>query len=260
MKAWENQGFDPKLVKEKGKYEWHPVLGDTYQVILHTETRDQIESLARKQVFKMMAKNKAEVPDADDNEDMSGSEDKVKSEKKSKDTQKRAKESRHNKSKDKRTRAKGTRGHKSSKSKKGKRSKGKGSSHSSDKGSSDSSSDDSDSEDTRLDHKRAKRAEELRVRKVKLDAQKVIAKVGPVLASVMPTLKHAKISLVPKPLFTRATDMCKALQTLETEAREKASDGGPSMSHTLEEVGVKCKAAQEVHSLIKSMLKSVEGF
>ena len=110
LKAWENQGFDPKLVKEKGKYEWHPVLGDTYQVILHTESRDQLESLARQQVFKMMAKNKAEVPDDDDNEDMSGSEDMEKSERKSKDKRTRAKESRQNKSKDKTETRKGDTG------------------------------------------------------------------------------------------------------------------------------------------------------
>ena len=76
----------------------------------------------------------------------------------------------------------------------------------------------------------------------------------------MPTLKHAKISLVPKPLYTRATEVFKVLQTLETEAREKASDGGPSMSHTLEEVGVKCQAAKEVHSMITNILKHVKGF
>ena len=255
LKVWENQGFDPEHVKAKGKYEWHPVLGDTYQVMIHKDSREQVETLARQQVIKMMAKNKGEVPDDDDNEDEgskngAGSEDKEESEKKSKDKRKRAKDTRHKKSKHAK-RSKDNGRNNSSKSKKGKRSKDKDSSH--------SSSDDSSSND-RLQRQRAQKEEGLRIKKVKLEAQKVIAKVGPVLASVMPTLKHAKISLVPKPLYTRATEVFKVLQTLETEAREKASDGGPSMSHTLEEVGAKCKVAQDVHSMIKNILKSVESF
>ena len=57
LSVWEKQGYDPEVIRQKAKHEMHPVLGDTYQVRIHTDGIEKREDMIRQHLLELMNRN-----------------------------------------------------------------------------------------------------------------------------------------------------------------------------------------------------------
>ena len=93
-------------------------------------------------------------------------------------------------------------------------------------------------------------------KKTQSDAIKIMAKVSPLLFSLSTTLKHKKLSLLPKPLIDKQKTLQSELSVME-KAAQKTMSHQDILSVELTEVAEKCLSATNHNALISGMLNNL---
>ena len=210
LSVWEKKGYDPVSIKNGGKYWKCPVVGDTYQLRTLSDGYEKKEELVREHMLRLLSKvstatgsaaaategEEGATEDAGDQEKSSSSSSSSSSSEKKKKKKKKAKK-----------------GKKEEKEKKEKEEKEK-----------------KDKERAKLQiaaDKAAEKAEKSRIQKIKADASKAMAKLGPVIVQLEQTKKHDKVKLVPGVVVKKVNDALKNLQAMDSEARAKVASASP---------------------------------
>ena len=99
-----------------------------------------------------------------------------------------------------------------------------------------------------------------RITKCKVDATKVVAKLGPVLIQVELLLRDKQMSEVPTVLGTKLKDLAKTMRDYNDEAKKKLGQKAPlDMTFSLEDVLAMCKEANGTRTVVNSMLNSIRA-
>ena len=83
----------------------------------------------------------------------------------------------------------------------------------------------------------SQKAEKSRIAKIKNEASKAMAKLGPAIVQLEQTKKHDKVKLVPQVVVKKVNDALKNLTSMDGEARSKVASACPlALTFDLEEV------------------------
>ena len=225
LSVWEKKGYDPVAIQQGGKYWKCPVVGDTYQLRVLSDGFEKREDLIREHMIRLTSKLPMATSGATSNADAAkdgeeGAEEGVDGQENASSSSSSSSSSDEKKKKKKKKKAK--------KAKKEQRRKDKEKEASKEK------------ERAKLQaaaDKAAEKAEKSRIAKIKNEASKAMAKLGPAIVQLEQTKKHDKVKLVPQVVVKKVNDALKNLTSMDGEARSKVASACPlALTFDLEEV------------------------
>ena len=291
---WRGKGCPEETLKEiekSGKYEFHPQLGHTYQVDIHSTGEKNIEEMIAEHMERLLEKGKrgksalknggedeetkadasqsegdAPQSDEDPSSDASDSSESRRRKRKHKKRAKKDKKDQREKKRSKKHKKKQS----SSSSSEGNRKKGKKSRNDATDDGSDESEDDKNRQRELLKLERRRQAAELAEKKkqerekkkrdemARMNAGKALAKLTPLHLKFEVDLANPLFKQIPKVMRTKADDSAKAIKLMKTEAELCLSSLDPApLTFTLKDTNELHKTSCEVLNDLATMFKGM---
>jgi len=244
LSVWSAKGYDIHDIEAKAKKELHPVLGWTYQVLIHSTGTEKKRELIRQEMSSLLGKgNKpgeasgGATTQGDDvaasgrkggrqaveKKDSSSSEDDDSTSSSSSSSDKKNKKKKHGK--------KAAKKHTKKKSAK------------------------KEEADRKAKEREGAKQERARVAKVKADSAKVMAKIGPVLLQLEDMIKDPSFGKVPSVFSKKAKTAITTLKGFQEEAMQKIKAKDPlDLTFGLEEMSAEVKDSVSTKTLLHNML------
>ena len=246
--VWAQQGYDVMAIKLGAAMEMHPVLGETFQVKIHTTGHEKKQELIRDEMQKLTCnvgrKQQRQIDDASQAPGDGEGKCAVAVDNSSSSTGSSSSDSTPRKNKSKKHSKKSKKSKKDAKSTRTKQDKERDAAAA--------------LKAQVAASKMAEKAEKSRITKVKTEAGKVVAKVAPILVELEEQLKDANACKVPVVLTKKVQDSIKALKAFDEEARTKMQAKDPlDLTFGIEDVVPSVKEAIMVKGLMQNVLLSI---